>query len=136
MIIILPGYRNESLEEREKKKKRATGSLELLPRRSSTEAKNSRGHLPCAWAFQAQIHTVSETGLWTAQHVPLLISKQKECTTHAGRGGMNPQHSYDLCGPGACMPCSWLLSGHRDAVRDPEACQAELCRSAIHPSEL
>ena len=57
------------------KKKRATESLELLPRRSSTEAKNSRGHLPCARAFQAQIDTISETDLWTAQHVPLLISK-------------------------------------------------------------
>ena len=75
MIIILPGYRNESLGEREKGKKRATASLELLPRRYSTEAKNSRGHLPCAWAFQAQIHTIGEPDLWTAQHVPLLISK-------------------------------------------------------------
>lgn len=46
---------------------------------------------------------------------------------------MNPRHLYELCGPRACTPCSWLLSGHRDAVRDPGACQAELCRSAIHP---
>ena len=65
----------KALERERRGKKRATGSLELLPRRYSTEAKNSRGHLPCAWAFQAQIHTIGEPDLWTAQHVPLLISK-------------------------------------------------------------
>lgn len=57
-------------------KKKATESLELLPRSSSTDAKNVGSHLPGARAFpDAQIHTISEIDLRTAQHVPLLISK-------------------------------------------------------------